>query len=114
MLTYRGRRTLNSLNSPIRLPTSIVPPCSWVAMSQLVEGKRGPSPVGLVVKNGWNDLFRRILRRGRDDLDALDEVGIPEHAPRFEKVQYLEQQFVHGGIFGREAEQCLREIKTVL
>ena len=48
--------------------------------------------------------FRPILRRGRDGLDALNEVGITEHALRFEKVQYLEQQLVYGGIFGSEAE----------
>ena len=29
----RGNRTVNSVNSPTRLSTVIVPPCSWVTMS---------------------------------------------------------------------------------
>src|SRR5205807_1172530 len=29
----RGNRTVNSVNSPTRLSTSIVPPCCWVTMS---------------------------------------------------------------------------------
>src|SRR5215831_13532806 len=29
----RGKRTVNSVNSPSRLSTSIVPPCCWVTMS---------------------------------------------------------------------------------
>jgi hypothetical protein len=29
----RGRRIVNSVNSPTRLSTSIVPPCCWVTMS---------------------------------------------------------------------------------
>src|SRR5215469_12331004 len=55
-----------------------------------------------------------ILRRVRDGLDALNEVGVTERALRFEQVQYLEYQFVYGAIFGGEAEQPLREIKTLL
>ncbi len=30
---FRGRRTVNSVNSPSRLSTLIVPPCSWTTMS---------------------------------------------------------------------------------
>jgi hypothetical protein len=30
---FRGNRTVNSVNSPTRLSTSMVPPCSWVTMS---------------------------------------------------------------------------------
>src|SRR5262249_13631797 len=41
--------------------------------------------------------------QGRDGLDALNEVGGAERASRFEQVQYLEYQFVYGGIFGCEA-----------
>jgi len=49
----RGRRIVNSVNSPTRLSTVIVPPCCWVTMSQLIERPSpAPSPVGLVVKNG--------------------------------------------------------------
>jgi hypothetical protein len=29
----RGRRIVNSVNSPTRLSTSIVPPCCWLTMS---------------------------------------------------------------------------------
>src|SRR5262249_55635848 len=55
----RGRRIVNSVNSPSRLSTAIVPPCCWVTMSQLIERPRPvPSPVGLVVKNGWNSWSR--------------------------------------------------------
>ena len=98
-----------------RVLVSIVPLCSWVTTSQLIERPSPvPSPVHLVVKNGWNHPFRRILRRGRDGLDALNEVGVTERALRFEQVQYLEYQFVYGAIFGGEAEQALREIKTLL
>jgi len=100
---------------PHRVLMSSVPLCSWVTTSQLIERPSPvPSPVRLVVKNGWNHPFRRILRRARDSLDALNEVGITERALRFEQVQYLEYQFVYGAIFGGEAEQALREIKTLL
>jgi hypothetical protein len=51
---------------------------------------------------------------GRDPLDTLNEVGLAERALRFEKVQYLEQQFVHGGIFDGEMEQRIREIEALL
>src|SRR5215831_10029710 len=55
----RGSRTMNSVNSPSRLSTVIVPPCCVVTMSWLIERPRPvPSPVGLVVKNGWNSLSR--------------------------------------------------------
>src|SRR5215472_5919364 len=55
----RGKRIVNSVNSPSRLSTAIVPPCCWVTMSQLIERpKPVPSPVGLVVKNGWKSLSR--------------------------------------------------------
>ena len=57
---------------------------------------------------------RARLCRARDGLNALNEVGITERALRFEQVQYLEYQFVYGAIFGGEAEQPLREIKTLL
>ena len=33
VLTLRGSRIVNSVNSPTRLSTSIVPPCCWVTMS---------------------------------------------------------------------------------
>jgi len=86
-----------------------------VTTSQLIEKpSRVPSPVRLAVKNGWNHPFRRIRRRARDGVDALNEVGITERALWFEQVQYLEYQFVYGAIFGGEAEQPLREIKTLL
>src|SRR5690348_9434470 len=53
----RGRRIVNSVYSPLRLSTSIVPPCCWVTMSQLIDRPSPvPLPVGLVVKNGWNNL----------------------------------------------------------
>ena len=43
---YRGRRIVTSVNSPGWLSTSIVPPCCWVTMSQLIESPRPvPSPV---------------------------------------------------------------------
>ena len=100
---------------PHRVLMSSVPLCSWVTTSQLIERPSPvPSPVRLVVKNGWNHPFRRILRRARDSLDALNEVGITERALRFEQVQYLEYQFVYGAIFGGEAEQPLRENKALL
>src|SRR6516165_32946 len=55
----RGRWIANSVNSPTRLSTTIVPPCCWVTMSQLIDRPSPvPSPVGLVVKNGWNSLSR--------------------------------------------------------
>src|SRR6516164_4911947 len=55
----RGSRTVNSVNSPTTLSTVIVPPCCVVTMSQLIERpKPVPSPVGFVVKNGWNSLSR--------------------------------------------------------
>src|SRR5262249_51243248 len=55
----RGRRMVNSVNSPSWLSTSIEPPCCCVTMSQLIERPRPvPSPVGLVVKNGWKSLSR--------------------------------------------------------
>jgi hypothetical protein len=48
-----GRRIVNSVNSPTRLWTTIVPPCCCVTMCQLIERPRPfPSPVSLVVKNG--------------------------------------------------------------
>src|SRR6266851_9807351 len=53
----RGRRMMNSVNSPTRLSTSIVPPCCCVTMSYAIERPSPvPSPVGLVVTNGWNSL----------------------------------------------------------
>src|SRR5215813_12775326 len=55
----RGRRIVNSVNSPSRLSTLIVPLCCWVTMSQAIDRPRPvPSPVGLVVKNGWKSLSR--------------------------------------------------------
>src|SRR5215831_14485479 len=33
VLYLRGNRTVNSVYSPTRLSTSIVPPCCWVTMS---------------------------------------------------------------------------------
>jgi len=50
---------MNSVNSPTSLSTVIVPPCCVVTMSWLIERPRPvPSPVGLVVKNGWNSFSR--------------------------------------------------------
>src|SRR3984893_7772096 len=50
-------RTVNSVNSPTSLSTSIVPPCCCVTMSQLIDRPSPvPSPVGFVVTNGWNNL----------------------------------------------------------
>ena len=49
----RGRRMVNSVNSPGSLSTSIAPPCCCVTTSQLIDNPSPvPSPVGLVVKNG--------------------------------------------------------------
>src|ERR1700722_2757644 len=54
----RGRQTVNSVNSPTLLATSIVPPCCLVTMSWLIESPSPvPSPLGFVVKKGWNSLF---------------------------------------------------------
>jgi len=41
----RGRRIVNSVNAPTWLSTSIVPPCSWVTMFQLIDK---PSPAARV------------------------------------------------------------------
>src|SRR6516165_9489946 len=50
---------MNSVNSPTSLSTVIVPPCCVVTMSWLIERPRHvPSPVGVVVKNGWNSFSR--------------------------------------------------------
>src|SRR6516162_8924352 len=55
----RGSRTVNSVKSPTSLSTVIMPPCCWVTISQLIDSPSPvPSPVGLVVKNGWNSLSR--------------------------------------------------------
>ena len=61
-----------------------------------------------------NHVDQNSLAKITGGLDALNEVGITERALRFEQVQYLEYQFVYGAIFGGEAEQALREIKTLL
>jgi len=48
---------VNSVNASGSLSTAIVPPCCWghdVIADR--EAKSGPSPVGLVVKNGWKQL----------------------------------------------------------
>src|SRR5260370_1778988 len=51
----RGRMTLNSVNSPGRVSTSIDPACCLTIISWLSERPRPvPSPGGLVVKNGLN------------------------------------------------------------
>src|SRR4029450_5935228 len=51
----RGRMTLNSVNSPGRVSTSIDPACCLATMSWLRERPRPvPSPGDLVVKNGLN------------------------------------------------------------
>src|SRR5712671_3175876 len=51
----RGRMTLNSVNSPGRVSTSIDPACCLMTMSWLNERPRPvPSPGGLVVKKGLN------------------------------------------------------------
>src|SRR5215467_15076608 len=53
----RGRRIVNSVNSPSWLSTSIVPLCCWVTMSQAIDSPSPvPSPVGFVVTKGWNNL----------------------------------------------------------
>src|SRR5712672_3398662 len=53
----RGRITLNSVNSPGRVSTSIDPACCLTIISWRSEGPRPvPSPGGLVVKNGLNIL----------------------------------------------------------
>jgi hypothetical protein len=42
-----GSRIVNSVNSPTRLLTAIVPPCCWVTMSQAIDKPSPvPSPVG--------------------------------------------------------------------
>jgi hypothetical protein len=43
LIARRGRRIVNSLNSPTRLSTSITPPCCWVTMSQAI-GQTEPGP----------------------------------------------------------------------
>ena len=109
----RGRRTLNSLNSPaVDLDRAALFLGDDIPADR--ETKPGAFTGRLVVRHGWNHPFRRILRRGRDGLDAPNEVGLAERALRFEQVQYLEYQFVYGAIFGGEAEQPLREIETLL
>src|SRR6478752_359141 len=51
----RGRMTLNSVNSPGFVSTSIDPACCLTIMSWLNERPRPvPSPGGLVVKKGLN------------------------------------------------------------
>src|SRR5262249_3947973 len=55
----RGRRTVNSVNDPGALSASILPLCCWVTMSWLIDTPSPvPSPVGLVVKKGWNSRCR--------------------------------------------------------
>jgi hypothetical protein len=46
----RGKRIVNSVNSPGTLSTAIVPACCWVTMSQAIDSPRPvPSPAGFVV-----------------------------------------------------------------
>src|SRR5262249_13774491 len=53
----RGRRIVNSVNSPTRLPTSIEPRGWCVTMSYAIDSPNPvPSPAGFVVTNGWNNL----------------------------------------------------------
>ena len=57
----RGKVTTNSVNSSTSLSTEIVPACAFVTMSWVIDRPRPvPSPVGLVVKNGWNSLSGAI------------------------------------------------------
>src|SRR5712691_6811190 len=60
----RGRRTVNSVNSPTRLSTSIVPPCCWV---HDVVADREAQPGAL---SGWlcreERLEQLVLDLGRD------------------------------------------------
>ena len=51
---------------------------------------------------------------GPHRLDALNKVGVAEDILRFEKVQDLEQQFVHGGILGGELKQSLGEFERLV
>ena len=51
---------------------------------------------------------------GPHRLDALDKVGFAEDILRFEKVNDLPQQFVHGGIFGGEPNQSLGEFECLV
>jgi hypothetical protein len=78
------------VNAPTSLSTKIVPPCCWVMMSQLIERPNPvPSPVGLVVKNGWKQALARL---GRDagavvaqpDLDLGTEVARGHFEARLE------------------------------
>src|SRR2546430_1642349 len=51
----RGNVTINSVNEPGSVTTSILPPCSFTTISWLIDSPRPvPSPAGLVVKNGSN------------------------------------------------------------
>src|SRR4030095_4566454 len=55
----RGTLIVNSVNCPGALSTTMVPPCCWVTMSWLIDRPSPvPSPVGLVVKKGWNSRCR--------------------------------------------------------
>jgi hypothetical protein len=54
-MPLRGKTIVNSVNSPSRVSTLIVPPCCFTMMSWLIESPSPvPSPAGLVVKNGLN------------------------------------------------------------
>ena len=71
---------LISVNSPGCVSTSIDPPCCLTMMSWLMDRPRPvPSPAGLVVKNGIEDLFLHFRRNAGaivadPDFDAVAEV----------------------------------------
>ena len=53
----RGRRIVNSVNSPSRLSTSIVPPCCWVTMSGDRQAEAGAFAGRLCCNKGLKQLF---------------------------------------------------------
>jgi hypothetical protein len=78
----RGSRIVNSVNSPTRLSTSIVPPCCWLTMSQLIERPRPVPPraeLDLVDKL-LNPLCHRVglLLLHADESPFVLLIGEPE------------------------------------
>jgi hypothetical protein len=89
----RGNTTLNSVNSPGSVSTSMLPPCCFTIMSWLIDRPSPvPSPEGLVVKNGLN-IFSLI---SSGIPVPLSRIRISTLSPRFLVVAAFDVAYCEG------------------